>query len=51
MNNVWDFLGIPEQRKPNKTVMLVKHFYEVNPKADKVIYHKKVVKEFYAYLK
>lgn len=50
--NIFEFLGLPStHRNDKKVVQLVKHFDEVNPKAEQGIYHKKVSFPMYAQVK
>lgn len=50
--NVFEFLGLEvDHRATNKVVQLVKHFDDVNKKADEGIYHKKVSFPMYAQVK
>lgn len=50
--NVFEFLGLSaDHRAINKVVQLVKHFDDVNKKADEGVYHKKVKFPMYAQCK
>ena len=50
--NVFEFLGLSaDHRAINKVVQLVKHFDDVNKKADEGVYHKKVKFPMYAQVK
>lgn len=43
MKNIFEFLGLPSDHRPVKKIyQLVKHFDDVNPKAEQGIFHKKV---------
>lgn len=50
--NIFEFLGSPSSlRKDNKIFQYVKHFDDVNPLADKGLYHKNVSFPMYAQVK
>lgn len=50
--NIFQFLGLPSNHRADKKVFqLVKHFDEVNPKADEGIYHKNVTFPMYGQVK
>lgn len=52
MINVFEFLGLAkDHRTDKKVVQLVKHFDDVNPKAEQGVYHKKVKFPMYAQCK
>lgn len=50
--NIFEFLGLPaNHRADNKVVQLVKHFDDVNKRAEEGIFHKKVSFPMYAQVK
>lgn len=50
--NIFQFLGLPvNHRSESKVVQLVRHFDEVNPKAEQGVYHKEVKFPMFAQVK